>query len=576
MDVNVHYKLSKGNMKAFRELCGQDLRRAWFICYHITKEPSRAAALLLAGWKAAVEKAVQSDVAPKEGFNALFAEELLKLNTDKVEIDETYKQAKAPELPEEYRPFVDAIDHLEDDERGMYLLSVFGGLHVSKIADKLGKTSEEMKKQISDLELKATSTPEIKKLGMRKSIPLSANLKSTNGQAFDDIEVPQFLIMSLEHDYQITMKKLGKTTTAQAVGKESKTMQKTSTVKKTGNRSGFKYKKVIIVTAVILVVVLAAVFVLPRLLRGSTASTRIVTYNVDEVTYGNVTSTISGSGTLTPITRKTLTASRPGEVTEVNFTVGDEVAEDDVIAVITDIDGNEEEIVAPCDGILIELPVTDGQEIDMGGSIAMVMGKDGFTMSISVDELNISTVAMGQEVNFSIDAVDGDYTGTVTSISYNGSTNGSVTAYQIVATLEYIEGVYPGMSASAEIVIEDSGEGLLVPVDAVRTSGDDNYVYLAPIGAEVGTEYDEDELELSELTKITVESGMSDGTYILIGSDELSEGDLIVITEITSTLTGSDSETSGMSGFGGGMGFGDFENFDPGNMPQGGGFPGGY
>ena len=78
---------------------------------------------------------------------------------------------------------------------------------------------------------------------------------------------------------------------------------------------------------------------------------------------------------------------------------------------------------------------------------------------------------------------------------------------------------------------------------------------------------------------------LSDGSYILIESDELAEGDLIVITKITSTQTGSDSESQGgfggMSGFpgGGGMDFGDFdfENFDPNNMPPNGegGFPGG-
>ncbi len=125
------------------------------------------------------------------------------------------------------------------------------------------------------------------------------------------------------------------------------------------------------------------------------------------------------------------------------------------------------------------------------------------------------------------------------------------------------------MSALAEIVIESSGEGLLVPIDAVRTSGDQNYVYLAPSGAAEGTEYEEDQLDVSDLTKVTVETGMSDGSYILIESDELAEGDLIVITKITSTQTGSDSESQG--GFwryeripgGGGMNFAifDFENF---------------
>ncbi len=69
---------------------------------------------------------------------------------------------------------------------------------------------------------------------------------------------------------------------------------------------GFKYTKPIVVTAVSLAVVIAAVIILPKVLGGNAAVTRITTYNVDEVAYGNVTQTISGSGTLTPLLRKHL------------------------------------------------------------------------------------------------------------------------------------------------------------------------------------------------------------------------------------------------------------------------------
>ena len=138
--------------------------------------------------------------------------------------------------------------------------------------------------------------------------------------------------------------------------------------------------------------------------------------------------------------------------------------------------------------------------------------------------------------------------------------------------------------------VPDSGDGLIVPVDAVGTSGDENYVYLAPSGSEPGDSYKEDAINTEDLTKVTVETGMSDGSYIMIESDELEEGDLIVVTQVTSSLTGAEGENeSGMGGFpGGGMGGGmegfpggdmdfsdfDFENFDPSQMPQGGSFPG--
>ena len=47
--------------------------------------------------------------------------------------------------------------------------------------------------------------------------------------------------------------------------------------------------------------------------------------------------------------------------------------------------------------------------LEAGGEVAMVMGTEGFTMGIAVDEQDISAVAVGQEVAFTVDAVDGEY-----------------------------------------------------------------------------------------------------------------------------------------------------------------------
>ena len=337
----------------------------------------------------------------------------------------------------------------------------------------------------------------------------------------------------------------------------------------------FKYTKWIVIAAVVAAVVVAAIIILPKVFGEKNVSTKITTYNVDQVTYGNISQTVSGSGTLTPVTSETLTSSKGGEVEKVNYTVGDEVAKDAEIAIV-----NGEKITSPCDGILIELPLAVGDEVAQGGSAAMVMGKDGFTMGIAVDETEISSIKLDQAVTFTVDALSKNFTGKVTKISYNGSQSGGSVAYQITAAFDYAEGIYPGMSATAQIVIEDSGEGLLVPVDAVSTSGDNNYVYLAPSDAEAGKVYEEDELDTDKLEKVSVKTGMSDGSYMLVESDELKEGSLIIIKKTTSTQTGSDKE-SGRSGFpggegmpnfpggSGGMDFGDFdfENFDPGQRP---------
>ena len=340
-----------------------------------------------------------------------------------------------------------------------------------------------------------------------------------------------------------------------------------------------RIRRILIGAAVLIILAAAGLFLVLRILRQGNENVSVTTYSVEEITVGDVSSTVSGSGTLTPVTLETLTAEFGGDVSSVNFSAGDEVSEGDVIAVVESDARGSSEIKADRDGVLIEVPVSAEDTVAAGAEIAMLMGKDGFTLELAVDELNISSVSKGQEASVSIDAVSGEQTGTVSEISYNGSSNGGTTAYQATVKLDHIDGVYPGMSASAEIVTEDSGEGMIVPVEAVGTSGDDSYVYLAPDGAEAGDVYEEDGLDPGDLTKVTVETGMSDGTYIRIDSGELQEGDLIVITRKTSSLTGGEGEQdgSGQPGeFPGGMDFSDFdfENFDPSEMPSGGG-PGG-
>lgn len=132
------------------------------------------------------------------------------------------------------------------------------------------------------------------------------------------------------------------------------------------------------------------------------------TYNVKW--YGNVDTTISGSGNLTPVSQQTMAVEQPVTVTAVNYAAGDNVEEGTVIATAEDAQGGSiDYYTAPYDCVLLELPVSSGDELEAGGEVAMVMGTEGFTMGIAVDEQDISAVAVGQEVAFTVDAVDGEY-----------------------------------------------------------------------------------------------------------------------------------------------------------------------
>lgn len=124
-----------------------------------------------------------------------------------------------------------------------------------------------------------------------------------------------------------------------------------------------------------------------------------------------------------------------------------------------------------------------------------------------------------------------------------------MTSYTATISTEPIEGAYPGMSASAQIITDTSGETLIVPVSAVQYEGDTAFVYLADEGTQAGETQADGALNLDKLTKLTVTTGMSDGSYIAITAEGLAAGDVIWVPERTSTATYSADDASTVTSF---------------------------
>ena len=285
MDYDVYYKLRRGNSRAFRELCDNELRRLWFVCYQIMQDPGKAASLLLTGWKQTVEEIVLSDSVPQKGFREIFSQKAFASTRGELESSDEFEALSEPKVAKEYLVFVQAIKQLDYEERCMYLLTTFGGFSVHDLSSALNVSFESCKKRVSDISRKAQNSAGIKKLGMKNSVFLSTQFRCPDGKPFVNIDIPQVLINALEYEYQQIMRASGKETTKLNIGKENETMKSSAqpTRKGVAKKTGFKYTKPIVIVSIVLVVVTAAVIFLPKLLGKNTVSTRITTYNVDEL-----------------------------------------------------------------------------------------------------------------------------------------------------------------------------------------------------------------------------------------------------------------------------------------------------
>ncbi|MCH5187737.1 MAG: efflux RND transporter periplasmic adaptor subunit [Oscillospiraceae bacterium] len=142
-------------------------------------------------------------------------------------------------------------------------------------------------------------------------------------------------------------------------------------------------------------------------------------------------------------------------------------------------DAEDYTITAPISGVVLSKSYKAGDTIyGMNSTTMMViadMSKMKFT--ISVDELDITSIALGQEVEVTSDALEGvELVGRITTISQMGTSQNGVTNYPVEVTIDEPGDLMSGMNVSAEIIVAEAKNVIRVPVDAVNYFNGGYYV----------------------------------------------------------------------------------------------------
>lgn len=137
-------------------------------------------------------------------------------------------------------------------------------------------------------------------------------------------------------------------------------------------------------------------------------------------------------------------------------------------------------ITAPISGTVITKNVKVGDKISKSSSgtttMAVIYDLSTMTLEMSVDELDVSSVKVGQSVEVTADAVEGEtFTGTVTNVSLQSSYSNGVTNYPVTVTLDDTGSLLPGMNVDAKIILDSSGNALVIPASALMRG---NRVYV--------------------------------------------------------------------------------------------------
>ena len=278
------------------------------------------------------------------------------------------------------------------------------------------------------------------------------------------------------------------------------------------------------------------------------------------------TASSASSGTFAYGESKQVVAKTSGELTSLTVKEGDRVMEDQVMGGFDETDMETQienaaiqvqnaeltlknaqdrledySITSTIDGTVIEKNYDVGDTLDTSNASttgiaypAVIYDMSALTFDISVNELDINKIQVGQRVEITADAVEGEtFTGVVDKVNINGTTTNGSTNYPVTVLVDGTpEELKPGMNVSAKIVVEDAGNVLCVPVEAVSRGADGTS--LVKVAGEGALDENGNVVDPSKLEDRVVTLGRSDDTYIEILSG-LEDGETVYIYQAAGT-----------------------------------------
>ncbi|MBI4761586.1 MAG: efflux RND transporter periplasmic adaptor subunit [Chloroflexota bacterium] len=177
-------------------------------------------------------------------------------------------------------------------------------------------------------------------------------------------------------------------------------------------------------------------------------------------------------------------------------------------------------VIAPFNGIVTEAYPLPGDLVNAGMAAFRLDDLSSLLVDVSVSEVDINSVEVGQPVKLTFDAILGrEYNGVVVEVAKTGTVTAGVVSFKVTVELTDADAlVKPGMTAAVNITVKELDDVLLVPNRAVRLSEGERVVYV---------------LENGQPVKKIIRLGLSSDTMSVLAGGELQESDLVILNPPT-------------------------------------------
>lgn len=193
--------------------------------------------------------------------------------------------------------------------------------------------------------------------------------------------------------------------------------------------------------------------------------------------------------------------------------------------VLENVDGKGN-VIAPISGTLVSLSAVENSFISPSMPVAVIDGVDQMKITVSVSEALVPKLTMGDEVDVTVSAVEQSFIGKIRSVEQAANLQTKLYTVTVSVPAE-VNGLLSGMFADVTFRTNTSANAIVVPTQAVLTSGSTQYVFVVEGNAAKYVEVTTG-LTGNGVTEIT--SGLAAGQQLVtVGQAYLSEGDQVRI-----------------------------------------------
>ncbi len=192
--------------------------------------------------------------------------------------------------------------------------------------------------------------------------------------------------------------------------------------------------------------------------------------------------------------------------------------------VLQDVDGSGN-VIAPISGTLVTFNASKDNYVSNTMPVAVINGAGQMKITVSVSEALVPKLHAGDQVDVTVSSAEKTFVGTIRSVEQAASAQTKLYTVSVRIPAE-VEGLLSGMFADVTFHTDASQNTIVVPTEAILTSGSTQYVYVVENGTTARYVEVRTGLTGNGVTEVT--SGLTAGQQLVtVGQTYLTDGDAV-------------------------------------------------